>query len=236
MTRKIQRQIFVLWFFFFSPQSCQEERKYKFAWKRQRKENCQLAKGLRKKKKTRAGMEKDECTVGNRLLHMQLASLSCLDWGSVNAARKLQLESTKPYSQSAPDGRTKGLKVTKCEYWDRNTLANIKCNKCKLATISHNLVYTISYHSLLSHYFADCTDSRLCVILLNVSSDYCSSYWCHAYISLQTCLLSTEATILVLFCSLKSPIVIISEWTPMEKGCDVGAVVSVIWSNVPQNG
>ena len=144
-------------------------------------------------------MEKDECTVGNRLLHMQLASLSCLDWGSVNAARKLQLESTKPYSQSAPDGRTKGLKVTKCDYWDRNTLANIKCKKCRLATISHNLVYTISYHSLLSHYFADCTDSRLCFIVLNVSFDYCSSYWCHAYISLQTCLLSIVATILVLF-------------------------------------
>ena len=159
-------------------------------WKRQGKENCQLAKGLRKKKKTRAGMEKDECTVGNRLLHMQLASLSCLDWGSVNAARKLQLESTKPYSQSAPDGRTKGLKVTECEYWDRNTLANVRCNKCKLATISYKLVYNITYHSLLSHYFADCTDSRLCFILLNVSSDFCSSYWCHAYISVQTCLLS----------------------------------------------
>ena len=160
MTRKIQNQIFFLWtFFFFSPQSCQEERNYKFLWKRQGKENCQLAKGLRKKKKTRAGMEKDECTVGNRLLHMQLASLSCLDWGSVNAARKLQLESTKPYSQSAPDGRTKGLKVTECEYWDRNTLANMRCNKCKLVTISHNLVCIITYHFLLSHYFAHFTES-----------------------------------------------------------------------------
>ena len=67
-------------FFFFSPQSCQEERDYKFLWKRQGKENCQLAKGLRKKKKTRAGMEKDECTVGNRLLHMQLASPPSLAW------------------------------------------------------------------------------------------------------------------------------------------------------------
>ena len=67
-------------YFFFSPQSCKEERKYKFTWKRQRKENCQLAKGLRKKKKTRAGMEKDECTVGNRLLHMQLASPPSLAW------------------------------------------------------------------------------------------------------------------------------------------------------------
>ena len=105
-------------FFFFSPRSW---RKYRFVRKRQRKEKCQLAKGLKKekKKKTRAGMEKDECTVGNRLLHMQLASLSCLDWGSVNAARKLQLESTKPYSQSAPDGRTKGLKVTACEHRDK---------------------------------------------------------------------------------------------------------------------